>query len=85
MIGYSAFEPEPLSLNRSRCKPHADEIADGQSQLGGFKRHVANPKHDEYPTFRNAVLEPLEELESRGILFDKVLFLNDVVFTVLQR
>lgn len=31
---------------------------------------------------RNISLKPLEELSERGITFDKVLFLNDVVFTV---
>lgn len=31
---------------------------------------------------RNRSLQPLEQLANQGILFDKVLFLNDVVFTV---
>ncbi|PWY93397.1 hypothetical protein BO94DRAFT_341677 [Aspergillus sclerotioniger CBS 115572] len=31
---------------------------------------------------RNLTLQPLEELSQQGITFDKVLFLNDVVFTV---
>lgn len=31
---------------------------------------------------RNRSLQPLQELASQGITFDKVLFLNDVVFTV---
>lgn len=32
---------------------------------------------------RNLSLEPLYELAKQGITFDKILFLNDVVFTVL--
>ncbi|OJI81175.1 hypothetical protein ABZX51_010635 [Aspergillus tubingensis] len=31
---------------------------------------------------RNLTLQPLEDLSQQGITFDKVLFLNDVVFTV---
>lgn len=31
---------------------------------------------------RNLTLRPLEDLERQGIAFDKILFLNDVVFTV---
>jgi hypothetical protein len=31
---------------------------------------------------RNLSLKPLEELQSKGLVFDKVLFINDVVFTV---
>lgn len=31
---------------------------------------------------RNLSLKPLEELASQGVKFDKILFLNDVVFTV---
>lgn len=31
---------------------------------------------------RNRSLQPLEELAKQGVTFDKVLFLNDVVFTV---
>jgi len=31
---------------------------------------------------RNIGLQPLEQLAKQGILFDKVLFINDVVFTV---
>jgi hypothetical protein len=31
---------------------------------------------------RNMSLKPLEELAKQGIIFDKILFLNDVVFTV---
>ena len=34
---------------------------------------------------RNISLRPLKELASEGIKFDKVLFLNDVVFTVSQK
>lgn len=31
---------------------------------------------------RNMSLKPLEELAKQGVIFDKILFLNDVVFTV---
>lgn len=33
---------------------------------------------------RNQSLKPLEDLAKQGITFDKILFLNDVVFTVCQ-
>lgn len=64
---------------------HADEI----SRLSKTQGWVVSPGGGKelrripyLSRIRNLSLEPLQELAAKGITFDKVLFLNDVVFTV---
>ncbi len=64
---------------------HADEIAKPPGQTGWIEtpRHRKELRRIPYLAgLRNLSLKPLEELASRGIIFDKILYLNDVVYTV---
>lgn len=64
---------------------HADEIAKSPAQSGWLQTPRGKMELRRIPYLsglRNLSLKPLEELEESGTTFDKILFLNDVVFTV---
>jgi Cryptococcal mannosyltransferase 1 len=64
---------------------HAEEIVKTSTQSGwiGTPRGKMELRRIPYLSrLRNLSLRPLEELLESGITFDKILFLNDVVFTV---
>lgn len=64
---------------------HADEINAPPADEGWIKTPRGRPELRRIPFLsrqRNLSLKPLEELARQGITFDKILFLNDVVFTV---
>ncbi|KAJ5596944.1 hypothetical protein N7450_003402 [Penicillium hetheringtonii] len=63
---------------------HQDEIAAPPGDQGWITTPRGRKELRRIPylsRIRNYSLEPLRELAAKGILFDKVLFLNDVVFT----
>jgi Cryptococcal mannosyltransferase 1 len=67
---------------------HADEIAKTPTQSGWIETPRGKMELRRIPylsRLRNLSLRPLEELQESGITFDKILFLNDVVFTVGPR
>lgn len=64
---------------------HQDEIAAPPGDHGWIVTPSGKKELRRIPylsRIRNLSLEPLQELAAQGITFDKVLFLNDVVFTV---
>jgi Cryptococcal mannosyltransferase 1 len=64
---------------------HADEIAKAPAESGWLQtpRGMMELRRVPYLSkLRNLSLKPLEELQKSGTTFDKILFLNDVVFTV---
>lgn len=64
---------------------HADEIAKTPAATGWIDTPRGRKELRRIPylsAVRNRSLKPLEELAAKGIVFDKILFLNDVVFTV---
>lgn len=64
---------------------HVDEIAGATSDSGWVRNSQGIQQLRRIPylaRLRNLSLEPLGELAKRGRLFDKILFLNDVVFQV---
>lgn len=64
---------------------HADEIAKSPAQSGWIEtpRNKVELRRIPYLSrLRNFSLRPLKELQESGITFDRILFLNDVVFTV---
>lgn len=64
---------------------HADEIAKPPASSGWIDTPRGKKELRRIPylsALRNLSLKPLEELAERGLRFDKILFLNDVVFTV---
>jgi hypothetical protein len=64
---------------------HADEIAKTPAEDGWIRtsRGVKELRRVPYlARLRNLVLQPMEELAAMGEAFDRVLFVNDVVFTV---
>ena len=66
-------------------RTHADEIADGPLSSGWIQtpRGMLELRRIPYlARLRNSVMEPLKEFSKQGIVFDKILFLNDVVFKV---
>jgi hypothetical protein len=67
---------------------HADEIAAENKGSGWVDTPRQRKELRRIPylsQLRNLTLEPLQELYLQGERFDKVLFLNDVVFTVRAR
>lgn len=67
---------------------HQDEIAAPPGDHGWIVTPAGKKELRRIPylsRIRNLSLEPLQELAAQGITFDKVLFLNDVVFTVRTR
>lgn len=80
-----------LNVSRSIIldeKTHADEIAAGPAPEGWLQVSRGRPELRRIPylaKLRNTVLEPLKELSKNGILYDKVVFLNDVVFNARYR
>lgn len=66
---------------------HATEVAKIPSSSGWIETPRGRRELRRIPylsKLRNASLQPLAELASQGIKFDKILFLNDVVFEVYQ-
>lgn len=66
-------------------RTHADEIAAVPSSSGWIDTPRGQTELRRIPylsRLRNLSLKPLTELALKGITFDRVLFLNDVVFTV---
>ncbi|KAE8146869.1 cryptococcal mannosyltransferase 1-domain-containing protein [Aspergillus avenaceus] len=62
---------------------HRDEISKAPGKQGWIEtgRGVELRRIPYLAGLRNLVLQPLYELLGNGVVFDKVLFLNDVVFT----
>ena len=64
---------------------HKDEIAKEPASTGWIDTPRGKKELRRIPylsRMRNLSLEPLEKLLEEGVRFDKILFLNDVVFTV---
>jgi hypothetical protein len=64
---------------------HVDEIAQPPASSGWIDTPRGKKELRRIPylsALRNLSLRPLEELAVKGLRFDKILFLNDVVFTV---
>ena len=64
---------------------HADEISTPPSLTGWVQTTRADKQLRRIPylaKLRNIVLDRLSELSKKDIMFDRVLFLNDVVFSV---
>jgi hypothetical protein len=64
---------------------HQDEISQSPAETGWIRTSRGRDELRRIPylaRLRNISLKPLEELVKLGEKFDKVLFLNDVVFTV---
>ena len=64
---------------------HADEIAAAPSSDGWIDTTRGKKELRRIPylsRLRNRSLEPLDKLADKGIKFDRILFLNDVVFDV---
>lgn len=69
-------------------KTHEDEISAPPTDEGWINTSRGKKELRRIPylaRLRNLTLRPLEDLMEQGIVFDKVLFLNDVVFTVRSR
>jgi hypothetical protein len=67
---------------------HQDEISVSPSAEGWIDTPRGRKELRRIPylaRLRNMTLRPLEDLEKQGVVFDKILFLNDVVFTVRTR
>lgn len=80
-----------LNVSRSIIldeKTHADQIAADPAPEGWIQVSRGRPELRRIPylaKLRNTVLEPLKELSKNGIQYDKVIFLNDVVFNARHR
>lgn len=64
---------------------HVDEISRAPASSGWIETPRGKKELRRIPylsALRNLSLKPLEELAGKGLRFDKILFLNDVVFTV---
>ena len=81
-------ELETLGVQRTivlESSTHADEIASIPSSTGWIETPRGRKELRRIPylsRLRNLSLKPLTELALKGITFDRILFLNDVVFTV---
>lgn len=74
--------PRTVILNRTT---HADELANPSTSSGWIVTPWGEKELRRIPylsRLRNISLKPLTELAANGTTFDKILFLNDVVFTV---
>ncbi|KAH0373808.1 hypothetical protein KCU65_g112, partial [Aureobasidium melanogenum] len=63
---------------------HADEIAKALSDSGWIETPNGTTQLRRIPYLaksRNIAMEPLYEMQDTNVVFDKILFLNDVVFT----
>ncbi|GAB1193730.1 hypothetical protein APSETT444_002958 [Aspergillus pseudonomiae] len=63
---------------------HIDEISKPPTGEGWIETPIGTTELRRIPylaKLRNVAMEPLYELQSEGIIYDKILFLNDVVFT----
>ncbi|RDW86468.1 glycosyltransferase family 69 protein [Aspergillus mulundensis] len=82
------FELDRLGVRRNitlSTTTHRDEITAVPSSEGWIDTPRGKTELRRIPylaRLRNLTLRPLEDLRRQGILFDKVLFLGDVVFTV---
>lgn len=80
-------ELEKIGVQRTiilEPRTHADEIAASPSSSGWIDTPRGQKELRRIPylsRLRNLSLKPLAELALKGITFDRVLFLNDVVFT----
>lgn len=66
---------------------HLDEVTKPHAGQGWIETPIGTTELRRIPylaRLRNVAMEPLYDQESAGIMYDKVLFLNDVVFTVSQ-
>ncbi|RAL11779.1 glycosyltransferase family 69 protein [Aspergillus homomorphus CBS 101889] len=66
-------------------RTHQDEISAAPGRDGWIETPRGRTELRRIPylaRLRNWTLQPLEDLARQGITFDKVLFLNDVVFTI---
>ena len=66
---------------------HSDEIAKDPAPTGWIDTPRGRRELRRIPCLsrlRNLSLKPIEELARQGLQFDKILFLNDVVFTVIS-
>lgn len=64
---------------------HADEISQTPSDSGWIEIPNGTTQLRRIPylaRLRNIAMQPMYELQNSNVVFDKVLFLNDVVFTV---
>lgn len=64
---------------------HRDEVSGSPADNGWVDTSWGKRELRRIPylaRLRNLTLRPLEDLMKQGVVFDKVLFLNDVVFTV---
>lgn len=81
-------ELEKIGVQRTiilEPRTHADEIAGLPSSSGWIDTPRGQTELRRIPylsRLRNLSLKPLTELALKGMTFDRVLFLNDVVFTV---
>lgn len=81
-------ELEKIEVQRTivlEPRTHEDEIAASPSPSGWIDTPRGQKELRRIPylsRLRNLSLKPLAELALKGITFDRVLFLNDVVFTV---
>ncbi|KAB8265402.1 cryptococcal mannosyltransferase 1-domain-containing protein [Aspergillus pseudonomiae] len=63
---------------------HFDEISKPPTGEGWIETPIGTTELRRIPylaKLRNVAMEPFYELQSEGIIYDKILFLNDVVFT----
>lgn len=77
--------PRNITLSQTT---HEDEILGPSNGEGWIDTSRGKKELRRIPylaRLRNLTLRPLERLAELGIMFDKVLFLNDVVFTVRSR
>lgn len=81
-------ELEKLGVRRTiilEDKTHADEVAEKPASSGWIDTARGRKELRRIPylsKIRNRSLEPLKELAGEGFFFDRILFLNDVVFNV---
>lgn len=84
-------ELEKIGVQRTillEPKTHADEIAALPSSSGWIDTPRGKKELRRIPylsRLRNLSLKPLADIALKGKIFDRVLFLNDVVFTVSFR
>ncbi|BAE60536.1 unnamed protein product [Aspergillus oryzae RIB40] len=63
---------------------HFDEISKPPTGQGWIETPIGTTELRRIPylaKLRNVAMEPLYELQNEGIVYDKILFLNDVIFT----
>ncbi|KAK2855668.1 hypothetical protein FQN49_004966, partial [Arthroderma sp. PD_2] len=66
---------------------HLDEISKPPTSNGWIETSIGKTELRRIPylaKLRNTVMEPLYEKKKEGVVYDKILFLNDVVFNTLD-